>query len=276
MRMARVLALSSHVAFGSVGLAVVVPALHWLGHEAMALPTVVLSNHPGYPRCAGENVPPAQIMAMLDALESNGCFTDTAAVITGYLPTREHVGTARSAVERVRRANPEAMFLCDPVFGDVPEGLYLPDAVASAIRDQLLPLADIATPNQFELSWLTGRTARNPAEARDAARVLHTPAVLATSIPAAGEQLANVLVTTDGATACSVKRRPKAPHGTGDLLAAVYLGWLLNGTLPEVALAIATAAVDVSVAFSGGGDELPLAAADALWASLAPLPTTSV
>ena len=55
--MARVLALSSYVAFGSVGLAATVPALHWLGHEVIALPTVVLSNHPGYPRFAGESIP---------------------------------------------------------------------------------------------------------------------------------------------------------------------------------------------------------------------------
>ena len=71
-RMARVLALSSHVAFGSVGLAAMVPALHWLGHEVIVMPTVVLSNHPGYARFAGEPIPATQIAAMLDALEANG------------------------------------------------------------------------------------------------------------------------------------------------------------------------------------------------------------
>ena len=116
--MARVLALSSHVAFGSVGLAAIVPALQWLGHEVIVMPTVVLSNHPGYPRFAGEPIPAAQIGAMLDALEANGWLAETAAVISGYLPSPAHVGEARSAVERVRRANPSALYLCDPVFGD--------------------------------------------------------------------------------------------------------------------------------------------------------------
>ena len=82
------------------------------------MPTVVLSNHPGYPRFAGEPMLPGQIAAMLDALEANGWLAETAAVITGYLPSPAHVGEARSAVERVRRANPGALYLCDPVFGD--------------------------------------------------------------------------------------------------------------------------------------------------------------
>ena len=90
----------------------------------------MLSNHPGYPRFAGDPVLPGQIAAMVDALEANGWLADTAAVITGYLPSPAHVTEARSAVERVRRANPGALYLCDPVFGDEPEGLYLSEATA--------------------------------------------------------------------------------------------------------------------------------------------------
>ncbi len=145
---------------------------------------MVLSNHPGYPRFAGEAIPAAQIGAMLDALEANGWLADTAAVITGYLPSPAHVAEARSAVERVRRANPGALYLCDPVFGDEPEGLYLSEATASAIRDELLPLASLATPNRFELSWLAGLPVGDPPEARQAAWALGVPTVLATSIPA--------------------------------------------------------------------------------------------
>ena len=223
--MARVLAISSYVAFGSVGLAAIVPALHWLGHEVIALPTVVLSNHPGYPRFAGEPIPAAQIGAMLDALEANGWLADTAAVITGYLPSPAHVAEARSAVERVRRANPSALYLCDPVFGDEPEGLYLSEATASAIRDELLPLASLATPNRFELAWLAGLPVGDPPEARQAAWALGVPSVLATSIPASDNRLANVLVQDRrGASPATCADAESAPHGTGDLLAAMYLG----------------------------------------------------
>ena len=126
------------------------------------MPTVVLSNQPGYARFAGEPVPAAQIAAMLDALEANGWLGDTAAVISGYLPSPEHVAAARSAVERVRRGNSAALYVCDPVFGDEPEGIYLSEATASAIRDELLPLASLATPNRFELSWLAGLPVGDP------------------------------------------------------------------------------------------------------------------
>ena len=274
--MARVLAISSYVAFGSVGLAAIVPALHWLGHEVIALPTVVLSNHPGYPRFAGEAFPAAQIGAMLDAMQANGWLADTAAVISGYLPSPGHVAQVRSAVERVRRANPEALYLCDPVFGDEPEGLYLSEATASAIRDELLPLASLATPNRFELAWLAGLPVGDPPEARQAAWALGVPTVLATSIPASDNRLANVLVQNDAAIACCVRRREKAPHGTGDLLAAMYLGRRLNGETPANALSAAASAVDASVAANMGRDELPLAATGALWASARALPTTQV
>ena len=274
--MARVLAISSYVAFGSVGLAAIVPALHWLGHEVIALPTVVLSNHPGYPRFAGESIPAAQIGAMLEAMEANGWLADTSAVISGYLPSPAHVAEARSAVERVRRANPSALFLCDPVFGDEAEGLYLSEATASAIRDELLPLASLATPNRFELAWLAGLPVGDPPEARQAAWALGVPSVLATSIPASDNRLANVLVQNDAAIACYVRRRESAPHGTGDLLAAMYLGRRLNGETPTNALSAAASAVDASVAASMRRDELPLAAVDALWASARALPTTQV
>jgi pyridoxine kinase len=274
--MARVLALSSHVAFGSVGLAAMVPALHWLGHDVIVMPTVVLSNHPGYPRFAGEPIPAAQIAAMLDALEANGWLKDTAAVISGYLPSPAHVAEARSAVERVRRANAGALYVCDPVFGDEPEGIYLSEATASAIRDELLPLATLATPNRFELSWLAGLPVGDPIEARQAAWALGVPSVLATSVPADDNRLANVLVMGSECAACYVRRRPSAPHGTGDLLAAMYLGNLLNGASPAYSLGASTSAVDASVAASMSRDELPLAATSALWANARVLPTAPV
>jgi pyridoxine kinase len=274
--MARVLALSSHVAFGSVGLAAIVPALQALGHEVVALPTVVLSNHPGYPRFAGEATPPEQLAEMLDALEANGVFAGTDAVLTGYLPSTEHVGVARSAAARIRGANAKTLFLCDPVFGDDPDGLYLTEAIVVAIRGELFPLADIATPNRFELAWLAEMPVDGPTAVGEAARALGLPTVLATSVPAADGRLANVLASSIGAAACYVEQRKHAPHGTGDLLAALYLGHLLNGMAPAAALGAAVAGVEASLAAAEARDELPLAAAGALWANARPLPTIPV
>ena len=274
--MARILAISSHVAYGSVGLASIVPALQWLGHETMPVPTVVLSCNPAYPHFAGRAVPADEIVAILAALDANGWLAETAAVLSGYLPSRAHVAAVRGAVERVRAANPAALFLCDPVFGDEPEGLYLSAEVADAIRDQLLPLADITTPNSFELSYLSGRPASNPREARAAAAALPVSTVLGTSIPADGNRLANVLVSGDEALVCHVARRAEAPHGTGDMLAAMFLGHRLNGASNNHALGAAAGGVDASVTAAHGLEELPLASADSVWRSAEILPTAPI
>ena len=224
--MARVLALSSHVAFGSVGLAAIVPALHWLGHEVIALPTVVLlSNHPGYPRFAGDPVLPGADRrhgrsAGSQRLAGRYCRGDHR-----LSAEPAHVAEARSAVERVRRANPERSL---PVRSSVRRrgrrALSVrshgrPPSATSCCRSPAWRL-----PTGFELSWLAGLPVGDAAEARQAAWALGVPSVLATSVPASDNRLANVLVSGDESIACCVSRRPSAPHGTGDLLAAMYLG----------------------------------------------------
>ncbi len=274
--MPRVLALSSHVAFGSVGLAAVVPALHALGHEVVALPTVVLSNHPGYRRFAGDRIAPADLEQIVDALEANGWLPGIDAVLTGYLPTEAHVTTAAAAIARVRAVRADALVVCDPILGDDPGGLYLEEAAAAAIRAHLLPISAIATPNRFELAWLSGEPVETVTQAATAARTLGVESVLATSIPEREAQLATLLVGEKATQACFVPRRATAPHGTGDLLAALFLGHALNRTHPSQCLARAVAAVEASIAASVGADELPLAAAETAWAGAEPLPILAI
>jgi pyridoxine kinase len=133
--LARVLAISSQVARGAIGLSAAVPALQALGHEVIALPTILLSNHPGYARFAGERVAAELLQRMLDALTANGWLASIDAVLTGYLPSPEHVSFARGAVEQVKQTRPRSIFVCDPVLGDDPKGLYIARDAAEAIRD---------------------------------------------------------------------------------------------------------------------------------------------
>lgn len=274
--MARVLALSSHVAFGTVGLRVTVPALQALGHEVVALPTVVLSNHPGYTRFSGEQIAPAALEQMVDVLAANGWLAGADAVLTGYLPSEAHVQVALSTVARVREVRPDTFAVCDPIFGDDPEGLYLDPAAAAAIRDHLLPACNMATPNRFELSWLVDAPADSLAAATTAAQALAIPAVLATSIPAGDGSVASVFLSGTERHACVVPQRQAAPHGTGDLLAALFLGHALNGLDPISALGRAAAAVAGSIDASTGKDELSLAGAGTTWARAEALPTTAI
>jgi pyridoxine kinase len=263
--MARVIALSSMVARGHVGLSAIVPVLQRLGHDVIALPTVVLSNHLGYTRSAGMQVTVETLSAMLDALDANGWLQEADGVLTGYLPSAAHVHFAVSLVERVRRHRADARFFCDPVLGDDPKGLYVDRETAEAVRDELLALANCATPNRFELAWLSDTPVPDISSAISAAQALPVPTMLATSIPEANDALANLLITQDRAMQCVVPLHAVVPHGTGDLLAALFAGYCLRGESEKESLARATAAVACVIEASVGRDELELVAVQQAW-----------
>ncbi|HRO51305.1 MAG TPA: pyridoxal kinase [Hyphomicrobium sp.] len=258
--MATVIAMSSLVARGSVGLRAVRAALHRLGHETIELPTVLLSSHLGYARIAGTPIAPETLRSMIEALDANGWLAGADAILTGYLPSPEHAEVAASLILSARRHNPDMPLFCDPVLGDVPEGFYVPEGVAHAVRDQLVPLATYLKPNAFELGFLSGCSVDTPEDAAVAARRLGRQAVLASSVPAGARALANVLVTAEGSAVATVAYDARAPHGTGDLLTALFAGYVLGEPPAAVSDAAgrAVAGVAQAIAASRGGDELLL------------------
>lgn len=279
--MARILAISSQVARGHVGLSAISPALQALGHEVVALPTILLSNHPGHPHAAGERVSPMLLDRMLDALDVNDWLADIDGVITGYLPSADHVGFAVRAVARVRAASPGLVYLCDAVLGDTSKGLYIAPEAAEAMRT-LVAGADIVKGNAFELGWLAR------AEIGDVAGVSHAAAregwrdVVATSVRGRGEGvLGNVWIVGDEPPAIvDVAERSGVPKGTGDLMAALVLGhlpWLpqpRNAAVRADVLARAVAAlqqvIEASIEHPGTTDELRLRS---LWFAPEPMPS---
>lgn len=274
--MATVLAMSSMVARGHVGLGAMVPALQRHGHEVIALPTVVLSNHPAHRDVARLDVPASKLEAMLDALETNGWLGSIDAIITGYLPTVSHVEFARKLVARVRARQPGAIYFCDPVMGDLPRGLYIDDAPAETITERLIEKADYLTPNLFELQWLSGEPVGDLASAVKAARSLPAPVTVVTSVPLGGNQLANVLVTERGAWTCAGPRLDAVPHGTGDFFTARFVAECLGGRNLPGALGAASAAVSALVSHSIGRDELALVPAQEAWLHAPPIPATEI
>jgi pyridoxine kinase len=259
--MAKVLAISSHVARGHVGLAATVPALRHLGHEVWALPTVLLASRPGLGRLARHETPPADLAAMLAALQADGCWTALDAVLTGYFPSPQSVTAAAKAVRTIRDAAPAIPVLVDPIVGDAGR-LYVADATAAAIRDQLLPVATVATPNLFELSWLTGASCQSPAATISAARRLGPRTVVVTSAGETQEEISTLLVTSLDAVERPTSRRNDIPNGAGDLFAGLYLGHLLSGRDLKAALEASLVDLDRVLAASGGRDVLDLSALD--------------
>lgn len=268
--MARILAISSQVAFGHVGLNAIVPTLQAMGHDVIAVPTVVLSCHYGYRDVGGFNLTADQFAAIMGGISANGWHTSLDAVITGYAPSLDVVEALASALGRLDQHHPEILYMCDPVMGDDPGGLYVPEEVAAGIRDLLVPLADIITPNRFELEWLSGVHVKDAVSADAAAGAIGVELVAATSIPAGAGHMANVMSAEDMAGQVVHPRHKNVPHGTGDLFAALLLGYLLDGQGESEALARACAGVEAIVNASLGQHEMRLL--DTLDLALAALP----
>lgn len=269
--MGRVLAISSQVVRGHVGLSAIVPALQRLGHEVLAIPTILLSNHPGHIRAAGTRIEVNTLMSMLDVLDANGWLEGIDAVMTGYLPTPEHVYFAGQAIDLVRERSASAHILVDPVIGDDPRGLYIDPAAAASIRDDLVPRATILKPNRFELSWLSGSEVRTVDDAASAARRVGVATTVVTSIPDGGSRLVNARLSADRVDVCRVDKLPKVPHGTGDLLSGLLIGHHL--LVPGDALGRAVGGVQLAIAASAGRNDLALAvpAGTTDWARAEPL-----
>lgn len=254
--MHRVLMISSYVAHDPVGLTATTPPLLANGIEVVGLPTVVLSNHPIRAHIAGITLDPRLLSDMVRALEDNGWLGSFDAVFSGYLPSIQHVEVVAAAVTRLRALKPAITYICDPIFGDDPAGLYIDERSAHGIRKLLLPLADVLTPNRFELSWLSGTDVRSPQDAVDAIARLGRPIVAGTSIPDGAAALATVLMAEGSTFIGRVEKWTDVPHGTGDIFAGCLTAKLLVGEKPETALAYAIAGVRSALEVSRGFDRL--------------------
>lgn len=252
-----VLSIQSEVVRGHVGNSAARFALQRVGVDVWAVPTVLLSNHPGHGKVRGETMAAARIDDLVAGLEAHGWLSGCDAVLSGYLGAPEQARAVADAVRRVKAANSHALYLCDPVFGD-DDGAYARAGVAEAMARDLLPLADIVTPNRFELSSLTSKRIADGGDAVAAARTLSVAEVVVTSVSFPGGEIGTVAVTRAGAWATSSTRLEAVPHGSGDLLAALYLAARVQGADAAAALAQASSAVDFILRASAGRDELLL------------------
>jgi pyridoxine kinase len=238
----RVLSIQSLVAYGHVGNSAATFPLQRLGHEVWPVPTVVFSNHTGYGAWRGPLLSPDDVRAVVTGIEERGVLGTCDAVLSGYLGGPGMCEVVVDAVERVRRANPAATYTCDPVLGNATSGCFVDPAIPPIIRDQVVPHADVITPNQFELGFLTGTrpdTLESTLESADAARALGPSTVLVTSVlrpDRPDDTLEMLAVTNEGAWAVRTPRLPIEANGSGDLTAALFTAHLRTGGSVAVAL----------------------------------------
>jgi pyridoxine kinase len=231
----RVLSIQSLVAYGHVGNSAATFPLQRLGHEVWPVPTVVFSNHTGYGAWRGPLLSPEDVRAVVTGIEERGVLGTCDAVLSGYLGGPGMCEVVVDAVERVRRANPAATYTCDPVLGNATSGCFVDPAIPPIIRDQVVPHADVITPNQFELGFLTGTrpdTLESTLESADAARALGPSTVLVTSVlrpDRPDDTLEMLAVTNESAWVVRTPRLPIEANGSGDLTAALFTAHLRTG-----------------------------------------------
>jgi pyridoxine kinase len=257
------LSFQSKVVLGHVGHSAATLLLQRLGHEVWAVDTVVFSNHPGYGRYSGKVTPAEEVAALAGGLEALGAYASCAAVASGYLGSAPNGAAMLEAVARVKRANPKAFYVCDPVMGDRNHGLYVSSDLPRFFADAALPKADIATPNAFEAEELTGRTVRSVEEGLRAADELRQrgPATVVITGIESERAMATLAVSPEGAWAVKTPRLRYGAFGTGDAFAALLLGRLLNGAALPDALALAVAGMYALIEASQGEGELAIISA---------------
>ncbi|HTH96754.1 MAG TPA: pyridoxal kinase PdxY [Stellaceae bacterium] len=235
--MPAILSIQSWVAYGHVGNAAAMFPLQRLGFEVMAVNTVQFSNHTGYGAWRGEVFGADAVREVITGIGERGAFADCAAVLTGYAGDPAIGQVMLDAVAEVRAANPGVLWCCDPVMGDIGTGFYVRTGLPEYFRDRAVPQADIATPNQFELEYLTGiaiKTLDDVLEAVAALRRMGPKTVLVTSLrhdevrPGHIEMLA---ADDAGAWAVATPELPISVNGAGDAVAALFLGHCLRAAM---------------------------------------------
>lgn len=255
-----VIVISSHVVRGSVGNRAAVFALETLGFPVWAMPTVVLPWHPGHGPSTRLTFPESDFDKAIDDLIRAPWLGEVKAVLTGYFGSAGQPRAVARLIRALKEKNPDLLYVCDPVMGDL-GGLYIPQPTAEAIRDELIPLATIATPNRYELAWLSGAPLETNAAIMDAAVALGPPRILVTSaVPMMAGGTGNLYLTGKHALLAEHRLIDNPPNGLGDLLGALFTGRILSGMDEEKALQLSTASVFEILARTSkrGGDELTL------------------
>lgn len=224
----KILSIQSAVAYGHVGNSAAVFPLQRIGVEVLPVYTVNFSNHTGYGAWRGPLISPDDVREVITGIEERGVFSDIDVVLSGYQGSEGIGDVILDAVARVKAANPAAVYSCDPVMGNAKSGCFVAPAIPILLRERVVPAADIITPNQFELGFLT-ETDPTDLESTlasvDLARDMGPRTVLVTSVerPDRPEGTIEMLaVTDDGAWIVQTPHIPLKANGSGDVTAALF------------------------------------------------------
>ncbi|RZT13619.1 pyridoxal kinase [Kribbella sp. VKM Ac-2569] len=245
----KILSIQSAVAYGHVGNSAAVFPLQRIGVEVLPVYTVNFSNHTGYGAWRGPMISPDDVREVLLGIEDRGVLPQIDVVLSGYQGGEGIADVILETVKRVKAANPAAVYSCDPVMGNAKSGCFVAPAIPVLLRDRVVPAADIITPNQFELGFLTGTepdTLESTLASVELVRATGPRTVLVTSVerPDREDGTIEMLAVDDsGAWLVQTPYIPMKANGSGDVTAALFTAhYRRTGDLAE-ALARTTSSV---------------------------------
>lgn len=228
-----ILSIQSWVSYGHVGNAAAVFPLQRLGCDVWSINTVQFSNHTGYGHWTGQVYSGDSVRALVDGIEARDVLKRCDAVLSGYMGDAAIGAAILHAVDRVREANPAALYCCDPVIGDTGTGVYVRPGIEEFLRERALPQADILTPNRFEVERLTGLDCSTLDAAKTAVAALAgrmrldgPRCVLMTSLETETTPADRIDLMVAEGGAFHLLRTPRLPvsvNGAGDAIAALFL-----------------------------------------------------
>jgi pyridoxine kinase len=211
--------------------------------------TVQFSNHTGYGEWRGRVFDGQAVEEVVDGITDRGVLGSCDAVLSGYLGSSDIGHAVVQTVGRVRAANPDALYCCDPVIGDVGRGVFVRPGIEELMREVAVPAADIVTPNHFELDLLSGTETRSLGAVKDAVaavQALGPRVVLTTSLVTDDTPDDAVdLLASEGGRHFRVRtpRLGVSVNGAGDAIAALFLAHWLDTRSAGEALGRAAASV---------------------------------
>jgi pyridoxine kinase len=244
-----ILSVQSSVAYGHVGNSAAVFPLQRMGLEVWPVNTVHFSNHTGYGHWRGQVLPAEDVAGIIRGIEERGVLGDCDAVLSGYLGDPSLGEVVVGTVGRVKGLNAKAIYCCDPVMGDAGRGFFVKPGIPRFIKEVMVPAADLITPNQFELEFLTDfelGDLDDALEAADQARRLGPETVLTTSLrrrDVDADTIEMLAVSGEGAWLVQTPMLALEVNGAGDATAALFLAHLLRGAALAEALSMTASAV---------------------------------
>lgn len=224
----KVLSIQSFVAYGHVGNSAAVFPLQRIGIDVMPVPTVLFSNHTGYGAWRGPLLSGETVREIVSGIEDRGGLEGVDLVLSGYQGGDDIADAILFAVERVKANSPDAIYSCDPVMGNAKSGCFVKPEVPILLRDRVVPKADLISPNQFELGFLTNTepdTLESTLESIDLAMAMGPKSVLVTSVerPERPERTIEMIAATqEGAWIVQTPYLPMKANGSGDVTQALF------------------------------------------------------